>query len=92
MKNDIKTAALRRGVISGFDAAMKNQDCKPSLKERLFRITSSEFQINHNAGLLLGRTLAENIQLAKRRNELHQFILKETYGKKQRRNHPNKSR
>lgn len=78
MKNDIKISVLRRGVIKGFDTSMKNEECKPNLKERLFRITSPEFQINHNAGLFLGRTVAENLKLAVRRNELAEFILKET--------------
>lgn len=92
MKRDTKTSALRKGIPLGFDSAMKNEECKPSLKDKLFRVTSPEFQLNHNAGMYLGRTVAENLKLAIRRNELAEFILKETYHKKSRNNLSQKSR
>ncbi len=77
MKNNTKTSAIRRGFINAFDASMKEEEYKPSLKEKLFRITSADFHTYNNMGVFLGKTFSENLKLAIRRKELNEFILKE---------------
>ena len=77
MKNKVANSALRIGFVKSFDAAMKGKDYKPSLVEKVFRTTSADFQTYNNAGVFLGRAMADNIKRAMRRDELREFICKE---------------
>ncbi len=91
-KNDAQTSALRSGFIGAFDASMKGEEHKTSLKDQLFSLTSSEFRHYNQMGVFLGKTFSENLQLAIRRRELNQFIVKEMSYKKPHRKLEEKSR
>ncbi len=87
-KDTNSTSALINGFNKSFNASMNGNEYRPSLEESTIRITSSEIQTYNDAGIFLGRIVADNIKLAISRNELHEFILKEmAYGIPEKDNH-----